>query len=140
MMKKILTTLILLASYALASININTATKEELMSLDGIGESKANAIIEYRKAKEFKSIDELKEVSGIGEKIFNNLKDDISTSGKTTIKEKAKKKSKDVKEKAEKKGKEIKEKADNKVKEAKDKAEKKAKEAKDKASKKAKKE
>lgn len=50
-------------------ININTATVSELITLDGIGESRAKAIIEYREANGgFKSVDELTKVSGIGEK------------------------------------------------------------------------
>lgn len=52
-----------------SKININTATKEQLMTLTGIGEIKANSIISYREEHNgFKAIDELKNVSGIGEK------------------------------------------------------------------------
>lgn len=52
-----------------SKININTATKEQLMTLTGIGEVKANSIIAYREEHNgFKAIDELKNVSGIGEK------------------------------------------------------------------------
>ncbi len=60
-------------------ININTANKEELMTLNKIGESKALAIIEYReKNGPFKTIDDLKNVSGIGDILFEDLKDFIT--------------------------------------------------------------
>ena len=58
-------------------VNINKASKEELMSLDGIGEATANKIIEYRKENEFLIIEDIMNVSGIGETKFNNIKDDI---------------------------------------------------------------
>lgn len=57
-----------------ALININTATQEELESLPSIGEVRAQAIITYREEHGgFRTIDELKEVSGIGEKIFADI-------------------------------------------------------------------
>ena len=59
-------------------ININTASLEELMSLSGIGESKAKAIITYREQTKFNSIDEIKNVSGIGEAAFEKIKDNIT--------------------------------------------------------------
>lgn len=60
-------------------ISINNATKEELMTLTGIGESKATAIIEYRSINNgFNSIDELLKVSGIGESIFDKIKESIT--------------------------------------------------------------
>jgi len=60
-------------------ISINTATKEELMTLSGIGESKANNIINYRNENgNFKSIEELKNVKGIGDSIFEKIKDSIT--------------------------------------------------------------
>jgi len=62
-----------------SKININKANLEELQSLPGIGASLAQRIITYRtKNGKFKSIDDLKNVSGIGEKKFEKLKDNIS--------------------------------------------------------------
>ena len=60
-------------------ININTATAEELTALDGIGEKTAENIIEYReKNNGFLDIEELMEVSGIGEAKFNKIKDNVT--------------------------------------------------------------
>lgn len=61
-----------------SKININTASKEELMSLKGIGEAKALSIIEYRENNPFTCIEELKNISGIGEKVFEQIKDYIT--------------------------------------------------------------
>ena len=56
-------------------ININTATKEELKQIDGVGDTKAEAIIKYRNDNgPFKDIEELKNVSGIGEALFEQIK------------------------------------------------------------------
>lgn len=57
------------------TVNINNATKEELMTLPGIGDSKSDKILEYRENKTFKSIDDIKNVNGIGEKTFDSFKD-----------------------------------------------------------------
>lgn len=60
-------------------VNLNTATQEDLQTLTGIGPSKANAILEYRETVgKFKEIDELKQVTGIGDKTFERLRDSIS--------------------------------------------------------------
>ena len=59
-------------------ININTASKEVLMTLSGIGESKALAIIKYRENTPFKTIDEIKKVEGIGDSIFEVIKENIT--------------------------------------------------------------
>lgn len=59
-------------------VNINTADVAQLQTLNGIGESKAKKIVDYREKNGlFKSIDDLSNVSGIGEKTVENLKDSI---------------------------------------------------------------
>ncbi len=59
-------------------INLNTATKEELMTLSGIGEVKADAIIRYREEHgEFHSIEDIKKIEGIKDGVFNKVKDQI---------------------------------------------------------------
>lgn len=61
-------------------ININAATLEELMSINGLGEAKAKAIIKYREENGyFKIIDDLLNVSGIGEALFEKIKEYITT-------------------------------------------------------------
>ena len=60
-------------------VNLNTANEMELQTLTGIGPSKATAIIQYRTENgPFKSIEELKNISGIGEKTFDKLKEEIT--------------------------------------------------------------
>ncbi|MGE6719004.1 helix-hairpin-helix domain-containing protein [Peribacillus frigoritolerans] len=60
-------------------VNLNTATQEDLQTLTGIGPSKATAILEYRETVgKFKEVDELKQVTGIGDKTFERLRDSIS--------------------------------------------------------------
>lgn len=62
-----------------SKININKATKEELMTLSGIGEAKALDIINYRtNIGAFKTLDELKNVKGIGDSVFDKIKDSIT--------------------------------------------------------------
>lgn len=73
-MKKLLLLIAMLASLAFGAVDLNTASKEELMSLKGIGTAKAEAIIA---ARPFTSTDEIKKVKGIGEGIYNNIKDEI---------------------------------------------------------------
>lgn len=60
-------------------VNINTADKNALLTLNGIGDKKADQIISYREEQGgFKTIDDLKQVQGIGDKIFAGLKDSIT--------------------------------------------------------------
>lgn len=59
-------------------VNINTADIRELTTLPGIGESKANAILDYRKKTKFNNVEDIKNISGIGDKSFEKLKDKIT--------------------------------------------------------------
>lgn len=60
-------------------VNINTANKEKLETLPGIGETTAQKIIDYREENgKFKSIEDIKNVGGIGDAKFNSLKDKIT--------------------------------------------------------------
>jgi competence protein ComEA len=74
--------LCLCSGLALASINLNTATKEELIALPGIGPAKAQAILDYRSAHgPFKTVEELKDVKGIGAKRFEKIKGELVVQG-----------------------------------------------------------
>lgn len=60
-------------------ININTSSASELQSLNGVGEKKAEKIIQFREENgSFKTIEDLKKVDGIGEKTFDSLKSQIT--------------------------------------------------------------
>ncbi|MEZ5537975.1 MAG: helix-hairpin-helix domain-containing protein [Thiolinea sp.] len=93
-MKKIITALLLSASLFSSSalladmVNINKATAAAIQhNLKGIGEKKAEAIVAYRKEHgEFKTLEEIKEVKGIGDGIFKKILADISlTEGVTEL-------------------------------------------------------
>lgn len=62
-----------------AKVNLNTATRDELMTLPGIGESKADAILKYRtEYGGFERIEDIMNISGIKEAVFSKIKDDIT--------------------------------------------------------------
>ena len=59
-------------------VSINTATKEELMTLSGVGESKAEAIISYREENGlFEKLEDIMNVSGIGQAAYSKIKNNI---------------------------------------------------------------
>lgn len=79
-MKAILIALaaLLISGAASAALNLNTVSKDELVALPGIGPSKAQAILDYRNQNgPFKSVDEIRKVKGIGEKLFQQIKPEL---------------------------------------------------------------
>lgn len=77
--------LVLLVSAAVRAteakmVNLNTATTAELVALKGIGEVKAKAIVDYReKNGPFKTVDDLKLVRGVGDKLLEDLRPQLTT-------------------------------------------------------------
>jgi competence protein ComEA len=84
-MKKMLLALVAFFVFSLsafAAVDLNTATKEELDSVKYIGPVKAQAIIDYRKKNGlFKSVDDLKNVRGFGEKTVAKVRSDLTVGG-----------------------------------------------------------
>ena len=88
-MKKLFLVLVMLVAFsgvAVAAVNINTATKEELTSIKGVGEKRAQDIIDYRtKNGPFKTVDDLEKIPGVGPGLMKRIRSQVSTSGKTVI-------------------------------------------------------
>ncbi len=63
---------------ASARVDINSASAEELAKLPGIGPAKARAIVEYRTEAPFQKPEDLRKVKGVGDKLYNQLKDQIT--------------------------------------------------------------
>ncbi len=110
MFKKIIVGFLVLATSTLFGMSLNqlnSASKTELMEINGIGEAKASAIIKERKKGKFKSFEDFQRVEGIGEQTAANVKNDVKSSAdvkkvKKTSKKtdsKTKKSKKDTKKK-----------------------------------------
>ena len=61
-----------------ARVDVNSASAEELIRLPGIGPALARAIIEYRSQEPFRTPEDLRKVKGIGDKLYDRLKDQIT--------------------------------------------------------------
>jgi len=91
-MKRIVMLWVLCVSFMFAELNLQTASKDELMGIKGIGEKKAEQIIEYRKTNKINTPDDLKNIKGFGDSIVSNVKNN-----ETITQDKANKKSDDLK-------------------------------------------
>ena len=85
-MKKIVALLILGVSFMFAALNLQTATKEELMGIKGIGDKKAEQILEYRKTNKINSPEDLKNIKGFGDSIVSYIKKESGTAKKEVSK------------------------------------------------------
>ncbi len=104
MLKKVIAGLLIFATSSLFGMSLNklnTASKAELMMINGIGEKKADAIIKERRKGKFKSFEDFQRVDGIGEETAKNVKNDVKI--KKDVKETKKSAKKSTKKKAEKK-------------------------------------
>ena len=79
-MKKLIVLLGLGASLLFAQINLQTASKEELMAIKGIGPKKAEQIMEYRKTNTISTPEDLKNIKGFGDSIVGEVKKENSAS------------------------------------------------------------
>lgn len=93
-MIKLFASLVLSVSFLLATINLNTANKDELMSIKGIGNKKAEQILMYRKTNSLNNAMDLKNIKGFGKKIISNVKNDVKKKSKSKKKKKKKNKMK----------------------------------------------
>lgn len=68
--------------FGYAAVNLNTASQAELETVKGIGPAKAKAIVEHRnKNGPFKSVDDLKEIKGFGDKMLSKMRPELTVAG-----------------------------------------------------------
>lgn len=120
MIRKIIAGCLIFATTTLFSMSLsqlNSASKSELMEINGIGEVKAAAIIKERRKGKFKSFEDLQRVEGIGEQTADNIRRGVkSSAGVKKVKKTTKKKSAKKKTAAKKKNKETTAKKKRKIK------------------------
>ena len=88
-------------SFLFSAINLQTASKKDLMCINGIGAKKAESIIKYRKANKLKSADDLLKIKGFGKGVVANVKagkKTVACGGKKTTKKPTSKKTKTKKD------------------------------------------
>ena len=88
MLKKVIVGCLVIATSSLFGMSLNqlnSASKAQLMEINGIGEAKATAIIQERKKEKFKSFEDFQRVEGIGEQTAKNVKNDVKSSPEKKI-------------------------------------------------------
>lgn len=83
-MKKIVAMLAVFGTLFLGAMDLQTASKSELMEIKGIGDKKADAIIEYRKTNTISSAEDLKYIKGFGNSIIDNVKNSVKEKAPTS--------------------------------------------------------
>lgn len=96
MLKKVITGCLVLATssvFGMSLNQLNSASKAELMEINGIGDAKADAIIKERKKGKFKSFEDFQRVEGIGEQTAKSVKNDVKMKKEPKSSKKSTKKS-----------------------------------------------